>query len=60
MQQDSFNYSIDYMKRAAFTDEVNNYLKVRKERGDLTEDEKVVLVYLEDRVKHIDKKYKSN
>jgi hypothetical protein len=60
MQQDSSNYSVDYLKRAAFTDELNNYLKVRKERNVINDNEEIVLKYLEERVKEIDKKYKSN
>ena len=59
MQQESSNYSVDYMKRAAFTDEVNNYLKVRKERNVMNDNEEIVLKYLEERVKQIDQKYKN-
>ena len=59
MQQESSNYSVDYMKRAAFTDEVNNYLKVRKEKNVMNDNEEIVLKYLEERVKEIDKKYKN-
>ena len=59
MQQESSNYSVDYMKRAAFTDEVNNYLKVRKERNVMNDNEEIVLKYLEERVKEIDQKYKN-
>jgi len=58
MQQDSSNYSLDYLKRAAFTDELNNYLKVRKERNVINDNEEIVLKYLEERVAQIDKKYK--
>jgi len=58
MQQDSSNYSVDYLKRAAFTDEVNNYLKVRKEKNVMNDNEEIVLQYLEERVKEIDRKYK--
>jgi hypothetical protein len=60
MQQDSSNYSVDYLKRAAFTDELNNYLKVRRERNVINDNEEIVLKYLEERVAQIDKKYKSN
>lgn len=60
MQENSFNYSVDYMKRAAFTDEINNYLKVRKERNVINDNEEIILKYLEERVKQIDNKYKSN
>ena len=59
MQQETSNYSVDYMKRAAFTDEVNNYLKVRKERNVMNDNEEIVLKYLEERVKQIDQKYKN-
>jgi hypothetical protein len=48
------------LKRAAFTDELNNYLKVRKERNVINDNEEIVLKYLEERVAQIDKKYKSN
>jgi uncharacterized membrane protein len=56
MQQE-FNYSIDYLKRAAFVDELNNYLKVLDE-DDITPEIQDVIHYLEHRVKEIDKKYK--
>jgi hypothetical protein len=56
MQQE-FNYSVDYLKRAAFVDELNNYLKVLDE-DDVTPEIQDVMRYLESRVKEIDKKYK--
>ena len=55
MQQE-FNYSVDYLKRAAFVDELNNCLKVLNE-DDITPEIQDVMRYLEGRVKEIDKKY---
>lgn len=56
MQQEH-NYSVDYLKRAAFVDELNNCLKVLNE-DDITPEIQDVMRYLEGRVKEIDKKYK--
>ena len=56
MQQE-FNYSVDYLKRAAFVDELNNCLKVLNEEY-VTQEILDVIYYLETRVKEIDKKYK--
>ena len=56
MQQEH-NYSVDYLKRAAFVDELNNCLKVLDE-DDITPEIRDVMHYLEHRVKEIDKKYK--
>lgn len=48
-----YNYSIDYLKRAAFIDEINNVLSVKN-----LVDLKPVLDYLNNRVDEISKKYK--
>jgi hypothetical protein len=56
MQQEH-NYSIDYLKRAAFVDELNNCLKVLEE-DDVTPEVVDVMQYLEKRIKEIDQKYK--
>lgn len=56
MQQEH-NYSVDYLKRAAFVDELNNCLKVLNE-DDITPEIQDVIYYLETRVKEIDNKYK--
>ena len=51
------NYSVDYLKRAAFNDELQNVLRLL----DITyQDEAVcaVIAYLEYRIKEIDKLYK--
>ena len=56
MQQE-YNYSVDYLKRAAFVDELNNCLKVLNEEY-VTQEILDVIYYLETRVKEIDKKYK--
>lgn len=56
MQQEH-NYSVDYLKRAAFVDELNNCLKVLNEEY-VTQEILDVIYYLETRVKEIDKKYK--
>lgn len=56
MQQEH-NYSVDYLKRAAFVDELNNCLKVLNEEY-VTQEILDVMRYLETRVKEIDKKYK--
>jgi len=47
------NYSVDYLKRAAFIDEINNVLNVKN----LVE-LKPVLDYLNNRVEEINNKYK--
>ena len=55
--QQPFNYSVDYLKRAAFVDELNNCLKVLG-GDDITPEIQDVIKYLESRVKEIDNKYK--
>lgn len=50
---DTYNYSVDALKKAAFVDEINNVLKV-KNSVDLVP----ILDYLNNRVKEIDKRYK--
>jgi hypothetical protein len=57
LQAPSHNYSIDNLKRAAFVDELNNHLKVLREQDMINDNQKIVLQYLEERVKEIDKKY---
>lgn len=46
------NYSIDSMKRAAFTDELNNVLNINNHMDQLA-----IVYYLENRIKEIDRKY---
>jgi len=58
------NYSVDYMKRAAFVDELNNHLKI-KDRTEYKEDalqfyqRQEIIDYFEKRIKEIDDRYKS-
>ncbi|CAB5220680.1 hypothetical protein UFOVP247_22 [uncultured Caudovirales phage] len=47
------NYSVDYMKKAAFVDELNNVLHNPDGFVD-----KVVVAYLRKRIREIDRKYK--
>lgn len=49
----NFNYSVDSLKRAAFVDEINNVLKVNN-----LVDKSMIICYLENRIKEIDKRYK--
>lgn len=48
-----YNYSVDALKRAAFVDEINNVLRIEN-----SVDKSVILCYLENRIKEIDKRYK--
>ena len=48
-----YNYSVDALKRAAFVDEINNVLKVNN-----LVDKSMIICYLENRIKEIDKRYK--
>lgn len=50
---DTYNYSVDALKRAAFVDEINNVLKVNN-----SVDQLAIIYYLENRIKEIDKRYK--
>jgi hypothetical protein len=54
------NYSIDFFKKAAFVDEVNNVLKVLEFESPDSVNEEIVAVieYLENRIKEIDAAYK--
>jgi hypothetical protein len=47
------NYSVDAMKKAAFTDELNNVLRISNHV-----DQTAIAYYLENRIKEIDRKYK--
>ena len=48
-----YNYSVDALKKAAFVDEINNVLKVNN-----LVDKSMIICYLENRIKEIDKRYK--
>jgi hypothetical protein len=50
---DTYNYSVDALKKAAFVDEINNVLKVNN-----LVDKSMIICYLENRIKEIDKRYK--
>ena len=50
---DTYNYSVDALKKAAFVDEINNVLKVNN-----SVDQLAIIYYLENRIKEIDKRYK--
>jgi hypothetical protein len=50
----AMNYSVDSLKRAAFIDELNNYLLILKPLPEI----QVVIDYLRKRIKEIDDKYK--
>ena len=54
------NYSIDFFKKAAFVDEVNNVLKVLEFESPNSVNEEIVAIieYLENRIKEIDAVYK--
>ena len=52
-----YNYSVDYLKRAAFTDELNNMLRTLPEE-EVTPEIIDVMEYLEERIKDIDNRYK--
>lgn len=52
------NYSRDYLKLAAFTDELNNYLNiieqtVKDETADKYYDRQHIIKYFEDRIKQL-------
>ena len=49
-----YNYSVDYMKKAAFTDELNNVL-IHAEK---TVAKDIIVEYLKLRVDEINKRYK--
>jgi hypothetical protein len=49
-----YNYSVDYMKKAAFFDEVNNVLIHREN----TVEKDIIVEYLKNRIEEITKKYK--
>ena len=49
-----YNYSVDYMKKASFTDELNNVL-IHKEN---TVEKDIIVEYLKNRVDEITKRYK--
>lgn len=51
------NYSIDYLKRAAFNDEIQNVLRII-DVSDQDESICSVIKYLEERIKEIDRTYK--
>jgi hypothetical protein len=51
------NYSVDYLRKAAFVDELNNCLKTLP-LEQMTEEIKLVIQYLEKRIKEIDARYK--
>jgi hypothetical protein len=51
------NYSVDMLKKYAFLDELNNFLKL-KPVDQIDKDTQSVIEYLENRVKEIEKKYK--
>ena len=50
------NYSVDYLKKAAFVDELNNVIKVMEIESTEYFDQELVVVkeYLEKRIKEID------
>jgi len=56
---DNHNYSSDMMKKAAFTDELNNLLKLLPENLIEDYDIKVITEYIEKRIKQIDDAYKN-
>ena len=51
------NYSVDFVKKAAFVDELNNVLKVMEAETPDRVDASIVVImeYLEKRIKEIDK-----
>ena len=49
-----YNYSVDYMKKASFTDELNNVL-IHKENN---VEKDIIVEYLKNRVEEITKRYK--
>ena len=51
------NYSVDYQRKAAFVDELNNCLKTLP-LDQVTEEILMVIEYLEKRIKEIDARYK--
>ena len=50
---DTYNYSVDTLKKAAFVDEINNVLIPNN-----SVDQLAIIYYLENRIKEIDKRYK--
>jgi hypothetical protein len=51
----AMNYSVDSLKRAAFVDELNNKLLIMNPLPEI----QVVISYLQQRIKEIDKKYEN-
>ena len=54
---DTYNYSVDALKKAAFIDEINNVLKVQN-LIENSVDRNTIICYLMDRVDEINKRYK--
>ena len=62
---DKGNYSVDMMKKQAFVHELNNYLKIIKDKPVITDDDAIqyqrsliVIDYLEKRIKQFDARNK--
>ena len=51
--QQAVNYSVDMLKRAAFTDELNNLRIHQQNPPDPKKDNTAVIIYLEQRLKEI-------